>query len=129
MITWVVKIFFLYSSSVYSCNLFLIDFPGGSDGKASAYNAGNPDSIPGSGRSAGEENRNSLQCSCPPPPKKGLKEKLFSQPNIYNIHKMMFIIHTLTCLYKKCITIKEYTRPKMKQTLLNKLWPCSKPYY
>ena len=27
------------------------DFPGGSDGKASAYNAGDPGSIPGSGRS------------------------------------------------------------------------------
>ena len=31
-----------------------LDFPGGSDGKASAYNAGDPGSIPGSGRSAGE---------------------------------------------------------------------------
>ena len=30
------------------------DFPGGSDGKASAYNAGDPGSIPGLGRSAGE---------------------------------------------------------------------------
>ena len=30
------------------------DFPGGSDGKASVYNAGNPGSIPGSGRSPGE---------------------------------------------------------------------------
>lgn len=27
----------------------------------------------------------------------------------------------LTCLYKKCIPLKDYTRPKMKQTLLNKL--------
>ena len=32
------------------------DFPGGSDGKASAYNAGDPGSIPGSGRSPGEGN-------------------------------------------------------------------------
>ena len=30
------------------------DFPGGSDGKASAYNAGDPGSIPGPGRSPGE---------------------------------------------------------------------------
>ena len=30
------------------------DFPGGSDGKASAYNAGDPGSIPGTGRSPGE---------------------------------------------------------------------------
>ena len=32
------------------------DFPGGSDGKASANNAGDPDSNPGSGRSPGEGN-------------------------------------------------------------------------
>ena len=37
------------------------DFPGGSDGKASAYNAGDPGSIPGSGRSPGEGNGNPLQ--------------------------------------------------------------------
>ena len=41
-----------------------IDFPGGSDGKASAYNAGDLDSVPGSGRSPGEGNGNSLQYSC-----------------------------------------------------------------
>ena len=33
-------------------------FPGGSDGKASAYNAGDPGLIPGSGRSPGEGNGN-----------------------------------------------------------------------
>ena len=37
------------------------DFPGGSDGKASAYNVGDLGSIPGSGRSPGEENGNPLQ--------------------------------------------------------------------
>ena len=35
-------------------------FPGGSDGKASAYNAGDLGSIPGSGRSPGEGNGNPL---------------------------------------------------------------------
>ena len=39
-----------------------MDFPGGSDGKASAYNVGDPDSIPGLGRSPGEGNP--LQYSC-----------------------------------------------------------------
>ena len=38
-----------------------MDFPGGSDGKASAYNAGDPGSIPGLGRSPGEGNGNPLQ--------------------------------------------------------------------
>ena len=36
----------------------------GSDGKASAYNAGDLGSIPGSGRSPGEGNGNPLQYSC-----------------------------------------------------------------
>ena len=40
------------------------DFPGGSDGKASADNAEDPGSIPGSGRSSGEGNGNPLQYSC-----------------------------------------------------------------
>ena len=39
-------------------------FPGGSYGKASAYNAGDPGSIPESGRSPGERNGNPLQYSC-----------------------------------------------------------------
>ena len=38
--------------------------PGGSDGKVSACNAGDPGSIPGSGRSPGEGNGNPLQHSC-----------------------------------------------------------------
>ena len=32
-----------------------MDFPGGSDGNASVYNAGDPDSIPGLGRSLEKE--------------------------------------------------------------------------
>ena len=39
-------------------------FPGGSDCKASAYNAGDLGSIPGLGRSPGEGNSNPLQYSC-----------------------------------------------------------------
>ena len=41
-----------------------MDFPGGSDGKASAYNAGDRGSIPGLGRSPGEGNGNPLVYSC-----------------------------------------------------------------
>ena len=43
--------------------LLPIDFLGGSDGKASAYNVGNPSSIPGSRRSPGEGNGYPLQYS------------------------------------------------------------------
>ena len=39
-------------------------FPGGSDGKVSACNAGDPGSTPGLGRSPGEGNGNPLQYSC-----------------------------------------------------------------
>ena len=43
---------------------YFLDLPGGSDGEASAYNAGDLGSIPGSGRSPGEGNGNPLQYSC-----------------------------------------------------------------
>ena len=39
-------------------------FSGGSDGKASACNVGDPGLIPGWGRSPGKENGNPLQYSC-----------------------------------------------------------------
>ena len=42
-------------------NIEILDFPGGSDGKASAYDAGDPGSIPGLGRSSGEGNGTPLQ--------------------------------------------------------------------
>ena len=47
--------------ATYFC---ILDFPGGSDSKASAYNAGDPASIPRWGTSPGEGNGNSLQDSC-----------------------------------------------------------------
>ena len=46
-------------------------FPGGSDGKESACNAGDLGSIPGSGRSPGEGNGNPLQYSFLENPMKG----------------------------------------------------------
>ena len=45
----------------YLCNS---GFSGSSDGKASAYNAGDLGSIPGLGRSPGERNGTLLQYSC-----------------------------------------------------------------
>jgi len=41
-----------------------VGFPGSLDCKASAYNVGDPDSIPGLGRCPGEGNGNPLQYSC-----------------------------------------------------------------
>ena len=48
-----------------------LSFPGGSDGKASACNTGDPGSIPGLGRSPGEGNGNPLQYSCLENPRDG----------------------------------------------------------
>ena len=56
--------FFYGESLLTSLVVNSLDFPGGSDSKASAYNAGDPGSIPGSGRSPGEGNGTPLQYSC-----------------------------------------------------------------
>ena len=42
----------------------ILPLPGASEVKASAYNVGDPGSIPGLGRSLGEGNGNPLQYSC-----------------------------------------------------------------
>ena len=52
------------SHEIKSHLVFGRNFPGGSDGKVSTYNAGDPGSIPDSGRSPGEGNGNLLQYSC-----------------------------------------------------------------
>ena len=49
------------SNHLIFCHLLL---PGGSDGKASACNVGDPGSVPGLGRFPGEGNGNPLQYSC-----------------------------------------------------------------
>ena len=63
-----ISFFYMYLSSfpstIYWRDFYPIDFPGVSDGKVSAYNAGDPGSIPGWGRSPREGNANPLQYSC-----------------------------------------------------------------
>ena len=60
-----VLFFCVFSSSVYSCYLFLIcDFASGSDSKESAYNVEDLGLIPGLGRSPGGGNGNPFQYSC-----------------------------------------------------------------
>ena len=49
---------------IQHCVCIYTIFPGGSEVKASACNAGDPGSIPGSGRSPGTGNGNPLQYSC-----------------------------------------------------------------
>ena len=57
---------FLNKSNQFTSLLLytILRAPGGSDSKQSACNAGDPGSIPGSGRSPGEVNGNPLQYSC-----------------------------------------------------------------
>ena len=55
------KLFSYHSSILVPLMCF---FPGGSDGKESACNAGDLGLIPESGRSPGERNGNPLQYSC-----------------------------------------------------------------
>ena len=49
------------TSDQYTVDLSLGQFPGGSDGKGSACNAGDPGLIPESGKSPGEGNGNPLE--------------------------------------------------------------------
>ena len=49
---------------IFPFNITSVGSPGGSDGKDSTCNSGDLGSIPGSGRSPGEGNGNSLQYSC-----------------------------------------------------------------
>ena len=57
----------LIGNTIVNASLFetsiIRDSPGCSDSKASAYNVGDPGSVPGSGRFPGEKNGNSLQYS------------------------------------------------------------------
>ena len=50
--------------SYVASTIYMGDFPDGSEGKVSICNAGDPGSIPGSGRSPGEGNGNPLQYYC-----------------------------------------------------------------
>ena len=60
------EFFFQYKYALYKYleNKLDMGFPGGSEVKASAPNAGDPGLIPGLGRSPGEGNGNPLQYSC-----------------------------------------------------------------
>ena len=57
-IRWIMEKAKEFQKNIYFC------FPGGSEVKASAWNVGDPGSIPGLGRSPGEGNGNPLQYSC-----------------------------------------------------------------
>ena len=61
----------LVYSTATTVNCAVWGFPGGSEVKASAWNVGDPGSIPELGRSPGEGNGNPLQDSCLENPMEG----------------------------------------------------------
>ena len=95
-----------------------VAFPGDSDGKASAYNAGDPGSIPGSGRSSGEGNGNPLQCFC-------LENPMDGGAWLANVHGVAkswtrlsdFTITILTCHYMSSLVRSLDLLPILRFTL------------
>ena len=67
----------------YCCVVSTEGLPGGSDGKESACSAGDPDSIPGLGRSLGVRNGNPLQFSYLEKP----MDKGAQQATVYRVAK------------------------------------------
>ena len=59
-----ISLCFGISENIDAISRFCMGFPGSSDGKESACNAGDPGSIPGLERSPGERNGNLIQSSC-----------------------------------------------------------------
>ena len=64
VLEWGAIAFSQYAHSIFNSTNVQEYFPGDSNGKVSACNAGDLGSIPGLGRSPGEGNGNPLQCSC-----------------------------------------------------------------
>ena len=105
-------------------------FPGGSEVKVSACNAGDPGSIPGSGRSPGEGNGNPLQYSCLENPMNrgawwvtvhwGHKESYTTERLHFNLYDSMF---TWTAKRKQpvCTYIQRKILGKNKKKMRTKL--------
>ena len=77
--------------------IFLLGFPGGSEGKASACDAEDSGLIPGSGRSPGEGNGNPFQYSCLENP----MDRETWWPTVHGVAKSLqylvrYCCHTLT---------------------------------
>ena len=79
-------------------------FPSGSDGKESAFNAGDPGLIPGLGRSPGEGNGNPLQNSCLGSSMEGSLAGYSQMFLIQNIK--IFYISTLTIYSTRCLKVE-----------------------
>ena len=81
----------------------LLDFPGGSDGKASVYNAGDLGSSPGLGRYPGEGNGNPLQYYC----LENLMDRGAWQAAVYGVTKSRTRLSDFTSSLNKLLEDKE----------------------
>ena len=77
------------------------DFPGGSDGKVSAYSVGDQGSIPGLGRSPGEGNGNLLQYSCLENP---MDERVW-QATVHGVAKRWTQLNDFTSLHRLHVSV------------------------
>ena len=90
-------------------------FPGGSDSKESAFNAGDPVSIPGLGRSPGEGNSNPLQYSClENPMDRGAGRAIVhgvakSQTQLSHFHLLIRNCAGAIGIYQNCLESQEST--------------------
>ena len=104
----------------------ILGFPGGSEVKASACNAGDTSSIPGLGRSPGEGNGNPLQYSCLENP----MDRGAWWASVHGVAKSRTRLRdftfysTLTLWHERCLWTR-IVSSNPRQALLNP-WPLSK---
>ena len=94
------------------------DFPGSSDGKASVYNAGDPGSIPGLGRSAGEGNGNPLQYYCLENP----MDRGAWQATVHGVAKSWTRLSDFTIESIKMVQMNLFAGQEQRQTQRMDMW-------
>ena len=104
-----------------SKRLLSCDFPGGSDGNASAYSAGDLGLITGSGTSPGEGNGNPLQYSCLENPMDGGAWWATVHGVKKSRTRLSDFTFTFSLITEKPQTVSPWTRQWS--------WPCSKTFY
>ena len=78
-------------------------FRGGSRGKESAWNVGDPGSVPGLERSTGEGNDNPLQCSCLGNP----MDRVAWWAKVRHVTNSQTQLNTLTLIQNACLVWRQ----------------------
>ena len=109
------------------CYIFMLGFPGGSDGKESARNARDLSSIPESTRSSGEGHGNLLQYSCLENPMDGgawqatahsvVKSWTWRSNFTYSLTHTFMLMHVLIFTY----TLMQHTQPPV-MVIISHFW-------